>query len=491
MALYSPEGSTYQVGERIPMEGTGMGWVVTHKKVFVEPDLSQEKYFQTGEDFFKKGLRTMAYLPLVAKGKVIGGFVVASQQPNAYSQRHIKLLEQLASQIAMPLENTQLYVQAEKKARVDELTGLFNRRSLDEMIDSEISRHSRYGGVFSLAILDLDSFKGYNDTYGHISGDKLLRQVGQIIKGAIRNADHAFRYGGDEFAILLPQTNIDAALQVIERVRKKIAKGVESDKVNVTASIGLASWPDDGISHTDIIAAADVTLYRAKRDGGNRSYCASGSLAPMQFTESVLDTENTIDSKILSIVHALSETVDAKSYYTHNHSRLVTEYSLALAKSLKLTVTEMNKLEVCALLHDIGKISISDTILSKPGELTAEEWETMKTHPQLGASIASRTPQLSLCADGILHHHEWFDGSGYPDGLKGNDIPLEARILAIADAFAAMTSERPYSETFTHEQAVEELKRSAGTQFDPYLVERFISFIYERNINGAKKKARR
>jgi len=490
VALSSTEGSAYQVGERIPMEGSGTGWVITQKRAFVEPDLSKERYFQTGENFYKQGLRTMVYLPMSAKGKVIGSFIVASKNPNAYSKQHMKLLEQLASQIAMPMENAQLYAQAEQKARVDELTRLLNRRSLDEMIDSEISRHSRYGGVFSLAILDLDSFKAYNDNYGHLSGDKLLRQIGNIIKGAIRNADHAFRYGGDEFAILLPQTTVDDALQVTERVRKKIAKDANAGKIAVTASIGLASWPDDGISHTDIIAAADVTLYRAKRDGGNRSYYASGSLTPLQLTESILDTENHIDSKILSVVHALSETADSKSYFTHNHSKRVTDYCLALGKALKLDTTEMSRLEACALLHDIGKISISDEILNKPGKLTAEEWKIVKTHPQLGAAIASRIPQLSLCVEGILHHHEWYDGSGYPDGLKGNDIPLEARILAIADAVAAMTSERSYSETLTHEQAIEELKRYAGKQFDPYLVEQFISD-FEKTINGARKKARR
>ncbi len=489
-ALSTFEGSAYQVGERIPIKGSGTGWVVSQKKVFVEPDLGQERFFQTEENFYKQGLRTMAYLPLSAKGKVIGSFIVASRQPNAFSQRHITLLEQLASQISMPLENAQLYVKAEQKARVDELTGLLNRRSLDEMIDNEISRHSRYGGVFSLAIVDLDSFKAYNDTYGHLSGDKLLGQIGNIIKGAIRNADHAFRYGGDEFAILLPQTTVDAALQVTERVRKKIAEGVESDKIPVTASIGLASWPDDGISHTDIIAAADVTLYRAKRDGGNHSYCASGALTPLQLTEPILDTENNIDSKILSVVHALSETVDSRNYFTHNHSRRVSDYSMTIAKALKMDTAEMTRLEACALLHDIGKITISDELLNKTDDLTAEEWGIIKTHPQLGATIAGRIPQLSSCVEGILHHHEWYDGSGYPDGLKGDDIPLEARILSIADAIAAMTSERPYSETLTHEQAIEELRRCAGTQFDPYLVEQFVSS-YEKNINTARKKARR
>ena len=223
------------------------------------------------------------------------------------------LLEQLAAQIAMPVENARLYAKAEEKARIDELTGLLNRRSLDEMIDSEISRHSRYGGVFSLAILDLDSFKAFNDNYGHLAGDKLLRQVGHIIKSAIRSSDQAFRYGGDEFAILLPQTTIDAARQVAERVREKIATKVETGNVQITASIGLASWPADGIGQKEIIAAADVALYRAKRSGGNQSHCASGTLLPLDAIES--SSGDNVDSKTLSLVYALAETVDARGHY--------------------------------------------------------------------------------------------------------------------------------------------------------------------------------
>ena len=490
MALSSPEISAYQVGDKLPMEGTGTGWVVTQKKPFIEPDLAQERVFSTEEYFYEQGLRTVVYLPLLAKGRVIGSFIAASKNPNAYSQRHMKLLEQLASQIAMPLENSQLYARAEKKARVDELTGLLNRRSLDEMIDSEISRHSRYGGAFSLAILDLDSFKTFNDTYGHLAGDKLLRDVGSNIKGAIRNADHAFRYGGDEFAVLLPQTTIDAAFQVAERVRNQIAKGLDSGKIPITASIGLASWPDDGISHTDIIAAADVTLYRAKRSGGNQSFCASGPLAPIAHDGSIPETKNNMDSKISSVVRALAETSDSRSYYTYNHSKRVADFSLALANVLKLDKDGVNRLEACAFLHDIGKIGIDNEILNKPGGLTEEEWQTIKNHCRLGADIARHIPQLSPYVDAILHHHEFYDGSGYPDGLKGDDIPLEARILAIADAFATLTSERSYAETLTHESALEEIKRCAGKQFDPYLVEQFIT-IYEKNISNTKRKARR
>ena len=394
-ALSSTEGSAYQVGERIPSEGTGTGWVITQKKLFVEQDLAQERYFNTGGVFYKLGLRTVVYLPLIAKGRAIGSFIVASQRPHAYSQQQIKLLEQLSAQISLPLENAQLYARAEKKARVDELTRLFNRRSLDEMIDAEISRHSRYGGVFSLAILDLDSFKAYNDTYGHLSGDRLLTDVGNCISSTIRTSDLAFRYGGDEFAILLPHTPLDAAYRVTERVRRKIAERVSCRDMSVTASIGLAAWPDNGISHTDIIAAADATLYQAKRNGGNQSQCAPGSLTSELLEESRQDMGN-IDADVMGMARVLSETVDSRCAANKDRSRIIVEDCLAMAKALRLDDAAKNRLEVCALLHDVGKVNVSDAILTKPSSLTPEEWETIKAHPMLGAEIATKIPKLSL-----------------------------------------------------------------------------------------------
>ena len=189
------------------------------------------------------------------------------------------------------------------------------------------------------------------------------------------------------------------------------------------------------------------------------------------------------DSKALSNIYAVAETVDARDHYTRSHSKKVSKYAVALAEALNMEPLEINRLGTCALLHDIGKIGISDEILGKKGKLTAEEWEKIKVHPELGASIASRVRHLSHCIPCILHHHERYDGNGYPKGLKGEEIPLEARILAIADAFTAMTSERPFSKPVSYEEAAEEIKRGAGTQFDPKLAEVFLSVI--KNISVA------
>ena len=237
----------------------------------VEFDLSKESRFAAAEPYLKQGVRSIVCLPLIAEDRAIGSLIVANRHQNAYSQRHMMLLEHISSQIAMHIENSQLYAEVKEQARIDGLTGLLNRRSLDEMMASEINRHSRYGGVFSLIILDLDSLKAINDSFGHLVGDNLLVKIGSIIKNKIRSADQAFRYGGDEFAVLLPNTSIDAANQVAERIRKQVASEAIVDNVSVTASLGLASWPVNGAVSNEVIEAADAALYLAKRDGGNRS----------------------------------------------------------------------------------------------------------------------------------------------------------------------------------------------------------------------------
>jgi diguanylate cyclase (GGDEF)-like protein len=475
LAITSEVGSAWQTGDKLPLKDTATEWVVTNKVPLVEPNLPEESRFWTGKYHLKQGIQSLVFLPLMVGAEAIGTMCVASRRPNAYSQSQVLLLSQLASRIAMSIENSRLYAQAEQRARIDELTGLWNRRHLMERIQVEIGRHSRYGGTFSVVILDLDSFKAFNDTYGHLEGDRLLKQLGIVLKSAVRDADEAFRYGGDEFAILLPQTSIKDAHEVAERVRHRINSEVKTGSAAMTASLGLASWPVDGIAISEIISAADKALYYAKQRGGNQSQAVLEILPPLAEPPARLEFQQ--DKGAFSIIHALAAAVDAKDHYAHDHSQRVKDYAIALSRNLNLEPADIARLSICALLHDIGKLGISDEILNKASKLSAEEWEMIKSHPQMGADIVGHIPQLSACMPGILYHHENYDGSGYLLGLKANAIPLDARILRVVDAFAAMTSARPYRDALSQEEALEELKKGAGKQFDTALVEAFINII--------------
>ncbi len=472
LALSSIGGSPWQPEERVPLEGTATEWVCRERKSFYEADLSQHRRFYTGKNYLQKGIHSVVYLPLTIKDESIGSLIVASQSPNAFTPKQIKLLEQVALQIATPIENSQLYAQAEQRARIDELTGLFNRRHFEERLKEEVSRHSRRGDVFSIFLLDLDNFKTYNDIYGHPSGDIILNQTGRIIKRSIRDADQAFRYGGDEFVVILPNTTINNGRVVADRVRQRIAEEMENNEIAVTCSIGLASYPSDGVISQELITVADTALYFAKRTGGNRVYLSSKILSEPQDDAGIYARRNG-----LSAIYALVSTVEAKDPYTYGHSRKVNTYAVALAEEIGLSPEEVSRVSTAALLHDIGKIGVPDKVLNKKGKLNKEDWEAIKSHPKLGATIVGNIPNLVPCISSILHHHERWDGGGYPEGLKGEEIPVEARILAIADSFEAMSSDRPYRPALCSEKVLKELRRGAGSQFDPELVKTFIGLI--------------
>jgi diguanylate cyclase (GGDEF)-like protein/putative nucleotidyltransferase with HDIG domain len=413
-------------------------------------------------------------VPMKSKDKLIGLLALSRKESGGrYSGDDVDLVATLVHEAAVAVENAQLYAQAKERAHIDELTGLYNHRYFHERLDEEISRCSRFGDIFSLLFIDMDLFKTYNDVYGHLEGDEILSRIGRDIVASIRSIDMAFRYGGDEFTVILPQASLEDACVVAERVRKRIESDMDSRGVSLTCSVGVASWPTDGVMREDILQAADAALYSSKEAGRNRVSMASEVTRSRALG---LGIRPEGEPGVLSTIYALAATVDAKDHYTYGHSKKVSKYATEIAEALGFSEDRVATIRAAALLHDIGKIGVSDGVLMKPGTLDPDDWDAIRAHPKLGVAILKHVTGLSGCLAAIQYHHERYDGSGYPAGLKGENVPLDARILSVADSYDAMTSLRPYREgKMSQEQAMQELSRCSGTQFDPKIVEVFIA----------------
>jgi diguanylate cyclase (GGDEF)-like protein/putative nucleotidyltransferase with HDIG domain len=424
--------------------------------------------------------------PIKSRNRLIGIIALGKKETaSIYSHEDLELVMSMAKQASNIIENAQLYSQAVTRANTDGLTGLYNHRHFHERLDHEIARGSRFGTTFSLIMLDIDLFKAYNDIHGHLAGDEILRRIAVCIQTSIRSLDIAFRYGGEEFAIILPEARLDDAHKVAERIRKTIASRTSFKAPPITASLGVANWPIDGVMKAEIISCADAALYRAKQTGRNRTCLSSDVVKP---ATPLVSVELEARSRALSIIYALAATVDAKDHYTYGHSKKVSDYAVAVGEAMGLPQDRIDIVRAAGLLHDIGKVGIPDSILNKKGTLNDEEWGLIKDHPKLGVEILRHVIDLVNCLPVILHHHERFDGTGYPSGLKGDNIPLEARILAVADAFDAITSPRPYREQLSSQEALEELKRCIGSQFDPKVLEVFFKVVTPASLKRLEIK---
>lgn len=364
----------------------------------------------------------------------------------------------------------QTIAQLSDAARTDPLTGLLNRRGFSEVMQGELERARRGDTPVSLVACDLDHFKRFNDAFGHPEGDLALALVGELLQGFDRRADTAARIGGEEFALILPDTDERGAYMVAERLRAEVAAAFCEMHSTLTMSVGVASYPESAGDVEGLIQASDRALYAAKKLGRDRTVTYSREIPGLvdQFS-AVGDREG--DTQLASVL-MLAEALDVRHMGTARHSRTVARHAQLMARELELDAETVERIRLAGLVHDVGKIGVSDAILLKPGPLNEQEWVEMRKHPEIGARLLG-TGNLDI-REAVLAHHERPDGRGYPKGLRGDEISLGARILAVADAYEAMTADRIYRAALGHEAAREELQRAAGTQFDRHVVDAFL-----------------
>ncbi|MDP3260522.1 MAG: diguanylate cyclase, partial [Thermodesulfovibrionales bacterium] len=380
-----------------------------------------------------------------------------------------------------------LHEEIARLAVTDGLTGLYNHRAFQEKLSEETNRAERYFKTFSLIMLDIDHFKSFNDIYGHQTGDLALKEISKIIGSELRTVDFPARYGGEEFIIILPETWCDGAVIVAERIRNAVAEhpftSESGERLLLTVSAGVACYPDDATPKEDLIKKADKALYFAK-DRGRNVVCTYQETIAGIIKEIPEEIDAILKDPGLRDIEKIAHGIDAKSHYTKGHSIEVAAYAIKLGKYLRLEPSQMESLRIAGILHDLGNIGIPEYILNKPGYLTPEEKSIIQGHPGLAEMVLIKYPLIDNILPAILYHHERFDGNGYPLGLKGKEIPILARVLSIAEAYQAMISPRPQRRRKTKEEAIAELRKGTGSQFDPDIVKAFIESLEERNASS-------
>jgi diguanylate cyclase (GGDEF)-like protein len=378
--------------------------------------------------------------------------------------------------VALRRREERLVSRLERAARTDVVTGLLNRAALEERIEQELQRAARNARPLSLVVLDLDRFKRVNDSLGHQEGDAALALAGEAVAGAARGLDTVARLGGDEFAVLLPETPAGDAFEVAERMRRALERAFTGTEADLTGSFGVAGFPEHAATASVLLGRADRALYDAKSLGRNRT-SVHPPIAPRRVRVGRRpDGISYVDAEVATLLSLAGE-VERRKGSTEDTWRagLVAD---GLARTLGLRGSRAERVQLAARLRDVGQIGFPEPLLASEQPLAEEQWRAIQRHPEIGARMLA-TAHLGDISAWVLCHHERLDGTGYPRGLSDEEIPLEARILTVADAYAAMQAERHWRHRLPPSRAQAELLGNAGTQFDPDVVEALVSLAGE------------
>ena len=441
----------------------------------------------------------VSIIPMISVNKCIGVMLVA----DVNIEQDAKLFSFIANYIALVIENIDLTDKSMEHFNTDTLTQLYNHRGFQECLSKALESAAESQTKLSVVMLDVNNISKINRELGHIKGDEVIKLVAKKVKHNLRNTDVAGRYGGDEIAVILPNTDIAEAKYIAEYITYSLSCCFVDDVGPVKVAVGIASYPECAKEQEKLLILAEQAMYISQAKGYKDGMSAIISSADfnfwddaalksyaeiiskrhsqmgVNFEEELLEKFNSEPIKsqnhLEEIAKSLAGAIDAKDPYTKGHSTSVSRYSEALARAINLPEDEVERISLGALLHDVGKIGIPETVLKKPDKLSDEEWDIMKQHPVIGAEKVLRPNEaLRDLIPIVKYHHERVDGAGYPEHLKGNQIPLSAKIVAVADAFHALVSDRPYRKGLGLETACDILLQGAGKQWDSVLIRKFI-----------------
>jgi len=437
-------------------------------------------------------------VPLVYEAEVIGFLGLDNvRRPKEYSDIDIAILK-VASEIfayaimQRRMQKRLLFTNMKLKEFLlkDPLTGLYNCRYYEEIIENEFQRAKREGFSLSVLMLDIDYFKSINEIYGFYFGDLVLKDLAEKIKKLVRRYDIVVRYSGEEFIIVALGIDKSQAMNLAKRIKDELSKvefGNGKEKVKIKLSLAVISYPEDPlVKSKDIIEIAEKILLEAKQRGGDTVlslsdlYKKKDKISTRKIDVLKSDIEKIMrktNQNLMESIYALAKTIEAKDRYTGEHVESTVYYATEIAKRLNLAESEIEYIKQAAILHDLGKVGIPEKILLKRGKLTPEEFLQIKEHPRIGVEILRSVHFLHPILPIILSHHERWDGKGYPNGLKKEEIPLGARILAVADVFQALVSDRPYRKAYSFSEAVEIIENGRASHFDPQIVDTFLEVL--------------